>query len=88
MEGLNERTNIARNTHRGLGVKLNNHSPTPTPGRRKRPPTHLPPLPPLQRPVAALHPSRRLCKGGSGVVRSGDPCGRPGVWYRPATDET
>ena len=22
---------------------------------------------------------RRLCKGGSGVVRSGDPCGRPGV---------
>jgi hypothetical protein len=50
---------------------------TPPQGDRKGPIHSSSPLPPLQRSVAALHPSRRLGKGGSGVVRSGDPCGRP-----------
>src|SRR5437763_1094143 len=66
-----------------IGVKLSNHYPTP--GRPQGSQPSSSPLPPLQRPVAAFHPSRRLCKGGSGVVRSGDPCGRPGEGRRPAT---
>ncbi len=38
----------------------------PTPGRPQGSPLRTTQLPPLQRPVATLHPSRRLCKGGSG----------------------
>src|SRR5229473_6398831 len=55
----------------------------PTPGRPQGSHPLILTTPALTKTRPIQFPLRCLCKGGSGVVRCGDPCGRPGVGLWP-----
>src|SRR5216684_3888997 len=58
-------------------------TPNPTPRATARVPSPHQPYPRPYKDTLLLIGSSYLCKGGSGVEWGGDPCGRPGVGWRP-----
>src|SRR5713101_6611953 len=65
-----------------IHIKLIGHNPTPGRPQGSHPLIH--PTPALTKTRTSQCPLRCLCKGGGRVVRSGDPCGRPGVGRFPS----
>src|SRR6266571_3644898 len=59
--------------------------PTPPQGRPQGSQPRINPTPALTKIRRYSSTPRSLCKGGSGVERSGDPCGRPGEGLGLAT---
>ena len=62
---------------RPIGVKLSSHNSTP--GRPQGSHPLILTTPALTKTTKRALARTCLCKGGCGVKRSGDPCGRPGV---------
>src|SRR5713226_3312450 len=75
------RPSVGADLSRPIHIKLSGHNPTPGRPQGSHPLIH--PTPALTKTPNRALAITCLCKGGGRVVRSGDPCGRPGVGLWP-----
>ena len=71
------RTPVVADLSRPIGIQLSGHNPTS--GRPQGSHPLILTTPALTKTTKRALADPYLCKGGGRVVRSGDPCGRPGV---------